>query len=158
MVKALSDPRIWTEPKRRGDLINHVMAARQFRSRALVKLLAPHVDFDPYRRFRGDRLVLPFEEILHDYPVVDALARMGMIAVPDLLEVLKKSDPNDKAIEVEEPKPRGKGDGTGALKHKKAMTCLWYIYNRAGFGPEMLQKRIDLEIKNTPPKERGFLK
>ena len=158
----LAEKSIWTDPKQRDTLLSYLNLARRIRARwpnerdvshdprapfdgisyrpeSLVKLLLPHLAYSPNPP-KKDAGKPP--DLDKQYPVAGTLVALGTVAVPELLDLLKSANPAVR---------------TGGEKRRLALYCLLGIYGEGGYGPQMVRERIELEIKNTPVKDRGFL-
>ncbi|MBY0526605.1 MAG: hypothetical protein K2R98_24630 [Gemmataceae bacterium] len=138
VLTRLKEDATWNDANK-VELVRMLQFVKDSRSGSFAPVLVKHLDYSPYTSL--DR-TMPARI---RYPAYGALEAIGLPAVQVLLDELKTVDP-------EEPKGRGR------RLHNLIVYCLADIYNAGGYGRILAKQRIDLEIENTPEKDRALLK
>ena len=151
IVSKLQDAKLWSDPKQKDALLEHLAVARLLRSKALVPVLIPHLTYSQFKEGGA------YKTVEERYPAMWVLLEIGTPAIPALVEVLKKADPDDDPLK--NAVLERKGSGTGAAEHGVALHCIVGIYNQGGYGKDLAKARIELELKAaTKDLEKMFLR
>lgn len=146
----LGNEKMWDDPSKKSDLLKNLELAGILKVDDLAPVLVKHILFSP----NGMDNFSPggVKPIYVKFPVLVVLTRIGLPVVPELVELLKKTDPEDNK----------KG---GSRKRALAIYCLVKIYDRESsiyekkelFGSDLARLRIELEMKKTTDKENEYL-
>jgi hypothetical protein len=144
---------IWADPKQRDTLIGLIRAAGAIRSQAAVPIMIKHLHYDAAEQ---DQTQVLIEE---EFPAAGALIKIGIPAVPAILELAKSAPPRDvrpdpSVEKIEEMWARH--DLT--LRVDIGLTCLVQIYEQGGHGKMMARHLIEEEIKTAKPETAATLK
>jgi len=148
LVNQFKNDSLWTDPKQRETLLGLIQAAGVLRTPAAVPVLIDHLNYSPLESLERTR----FYSIYEAFPASEALVKVGLPAVPALLEVAK----------VDSAKATRQEDRTAT-----ALVCIVRIYEQAGegkaadkhvLGKAMARYQIELEIKASQPEVAARLK
>jgi len=144
LLEKLSDDQIWSDVGCKDALVGLLEAAGALRSDRTVPVLMDHLSYDAYFFTQFFSRNLPFRK---RRPAAQALAEIGMPAVPYLLDVLK-------APEMKTAPPLCRGS-----RRHLAIGCLISIFGGfEGHGIAMARKRIELELLTASADEATYLK
>jgi hypothetical protein len=135
----LHEETLWSDPARKGDLLQCLQAAGALRAESLAPVLAAHLTYKPRGDAEERRLTIEAR-----FPVFAALTQIGVPAVPAVLDRLKSADREDRL-------------GTGQQAHNLAVLCLIAIYDQGGYGRALARQRIELESQAATGREKDFL-
>jgi hypothetical protein len=126
LTKLLEDEKLWTDPKRRTDLLACLKLAKLFPDPKMAPVLLKRISFCPDPAHD----IPPFRTIEEVAPAFGVLVTIGLPAVAPPIERLKKIDSEDDNARI-------------------MVLLVKRIYEKAGFGREMAIQRLDRELSRT---------
>ncbi len=139
LLLQLSKESLWTDPKLKAQLVESIDAAGKLWSARLIPLLAEHIAYEAIDENERPWRLIPLEKM---YPCFAALQRVGIPAVPRLIELLKNTNP-DRESERQ--------------SNYLAILALRNIYREGGFGQKMAKQRLEFELTRAAAEEKKRL-
>jgi hypothetical protein len=130
LISQLKDPALWTDDKQKEKARGLIQEAGEIRSVAAIPVLIEHLHWTPFTptdAVTSQRVLMEFN------PAVNALAKIGLPAVPELLKVIQGPARDRSTKEQDE------------AAMAVAMMCLFRLYDEGGQGRDVALHRVALE-------------
>jgi len=142
LLSKLKNESLWRDPARSEALASALKQASFHSTPGVIEFLVDRIDYDTYS-LPGARTT-KFVSVEKRFLVCGALEDLGVKAVPALVAMLKKTDPNER-------------EGNGAQRRTLGIITLKGIYDAGGHGRELALERLRLELAKAKGVEKELL-
>lgn len=156
LVAKIKDEKLWKQQDKDAIINKYIQIIANLKISSAVPILAKHIDYNPYYGIPES----PIRPLEIEYPACNALCAIGIIAVPEILQLMKNKSPEEyenSGIKAADTSNIPSSDMIPHINHVLFIFCIKNIYKKGGYENEIAKLRLELEIKASSGKEKENL-